>query len=136
MSILTKIIGGGIGEMANGIAGAIDRFVETDEEKKAADILLMKVQQEPDSWQAEVNKIEANHRTIFVAGWRPFIGWICGVGILWKFILMPVTIMILQILNKPATIPNIETGELMTLIFALLGLGGIRTYEKKHNLTK
>ncbi len=64
-------------------------FVETSEERKAADLLLMKVQQNPDKWQSEINKIEAGHRTIFVAGWRPFIGWICGSGLAFHFIIFP-----------------------------------------------
>jgi len=58
---LAGLIGGSVGQAANGVASAINQFVETPEEKKAAEVLLMKVQQEPDKWQAEINKIEAGH---------------------------------------------------------------------------
>lgn len=133
--ILSKLIGGSIGEMANGVAAAIDRFVETPEEKAAAQLLLMKTQQEPDKWQAEINKIEAGHRTIFVAGWRPFIGWVCGVGIAWHFILRHVADMFIQLGGKTVDLPVIESGELISLALAMLGMGALRSYEKKNNLT-
>lgn len=134
--ILGKLIGGGVGEMAEGVASAIDRFVETGEEKKAAEIILMKAQQEPDKWQAITNQIEAKHRTIFVAGWRPFIGWICGIGIGWHFVGYPFAQFICQLFNKTIALPIVETSALFTLILGMLGLGATRTYEKKHNLTK
>lgn len=133
--ILSKIVGGGIGDMADGIGKAIDRFVETDEEKKAAELLLMKAQQEPDKWQAEINKIEANHRTIFVAGWRPFIGWVCGVGLAMNFVAFPLMEWIAMLLEKTVVRPEIDTGALMTLVISLLGLGATRTYEKLKGLS-
>ena len=136
IGFFSKLIGGSIGEMAEGVAKAIDRFVETGEEKKAAEMLLLKMQQEPDKWQAQINMIEAGHRSVFVSGWRPFLGWLCGLGIAWVFIVGPVTQVIFQVLGTPIIMPEIATGELMTLVFAMLGLGGLRSYEKKHNLTK
>ena len=135
MGFLSSLIGGGIGNLAEGVSSAIDKFVETDEEKKAAELLLMKVQQEPDKWQAEINKIEAGHRSIFIAGWRPFIGWVCGFGLAYAFIVKPVAQAILTSCNVLTLMPSIQTGELMTLVFAMLGMGGIRTYEKRHKLT-
>lgn len=132
---LSKLVGGSLGEMANGVAGAIDRFVETKEEKAAAELLLMKVQQEPDKWQIEINKIEAGHRTIFVAGWRPFIGWVCGVGIAWHFIARHIADMIIQLGGKTVNLPIIESGELISLALAMLGMGALRSYEKKNGLT-
>jgi ABC-type sulfate transport system permease component len=134
--IFSKLIGGSIGEMAEGVANAIDRFVETGEEKKAAELLLLKMQQEPDKWQAQINMIEAQHRSVFVSGWRPSLGWLCSFGIGWVFIVAPITQVVFQALGTPIIMPEIATGELMTLVFAMLGLGGLRSYEKKHNLTK
>ena len=134
--IISKLIGGSISEMAGGVAEAIDRFVETGEERAAAERLLMKIQQEPDKWQAEINKIEAQHRSIFVAGWRPFIGWICGIGIGWHFILRHIADMIIQLSGRTVNLPMIDTGELISLALAMLGLGALRSYEKKNGLTK
>ena len=96
----------------------------------------MKVPQNPDKWQSEINKIEAGHRTIFVAGWRPFIGWICGSGLAFHFIIFPLMEWLSKLSKNPVTAPQIEVGALFTLVTALLGLGATRTYEKKHNLTK
>jgi hypothetical protein len=136
LGFIGKLLGGGVGEMAKGVASAIDTFVETAEEKKAAEIILMKAQQEPDKWQAVTNQIEAKHRTIFVAGWRPFIGWVSGIGIGWHFVGYPFAQFICEVLGKTVTLPVLQTGELMTLILGMLGLGATRTYEKKHNLTR
>jgi len=136
MGIIDKLVGSGIGGIAEGVATAIDRFVETDEEKKAAALLLAKVRQEPNKWQAEINKIEAGHRSLFVAGWRPFIGWVCGFGLAWKFVIAPLCLYVASLMGKAGVLPEINAGELIPLVMALLGLGGIRTYEKKQGLTK
>ena len=135
-SFLGKMVGGGIAETAKGVADVIDRFVETAEEKKAAEILLMKIQQKPDEWQAEINKIEASHRSVFIAGWRPFIGWVCGVGLGFHFVVFPLIEWIAALFNRVIPAPSIEVGALMTLVISLLGLTATRSYEKKHNLTK
>ena len=131
MGLLSKLIGGSIGQAAQGVATAINQFVETPEEKKAAEILLMKVQQDPDKWQAEINKIEAGHRNMFVAGWRPAVGWICVCALSWGWIIAP----ILQFIWPNRELPAIEIGQAISLIMALLGMGALRSYEKKNSLT-
>jgi len=136
MSFLSKIVGSGVGELAQGVASAIDTFVETDEERKAAQLLLTKVRQEPDKWQAEINKIEAGHRSLFVAGWRPFIGWVCGLGLAWKFVIAPLCLYVASLMGKAGVLPDINAGELIPLVMALLGLGSMRSWEKKSGLTK
>jgi len=129
-----KAIGSGVGTMAKDFAGIVDTFVETEEEKKAAAVILMKVQQEPDKWQAKINMIEAGHRTLFVAGWRPFIGWICGVGLGMHFILFPLLEWTSDLFGDKIVAPIVEWQVLMTLVLSLLGLGATRTYEKKNKL--
>lgn len=134
-SFLAKFVGGSISETAGGVAAAIDRFVETEEEKKAAEVLLTKVQQQPDKWQTEINKIEAAHRSIFVAGWRPFIGWTCGFGLAYHYILRDLMGVIIALSGKVVELPVLNTGELISLVMSLLGLGALRTYEKRSGLT-
>ena len=136
MNFISKIIGSGVSELATGVADVIDKFVETEEEKKAAELLLIKIQQQPDKWQMEINKIEARHRSIFVAGWRPAIGWICALGLSFHFIVFPLLEWGSTLAGNPIPIPKMESGELMTLVLSLLGLGGLRSYEKRHNLVK
>jgi len=132
MGILSWLLGGGVGKAAEGVASAIDKFVETPEEKKAAELLLMKMQQEPDKWQTEINKIEAGHRTMFVAGWRPAVGWVCVSALTWGWIVGP----ILVFLFPGREMPAIEVGQAISLVMALLGLAATRTYEKKNNLAE
>ena len=84
--IFGSIAGGGIVSAAEGVANIIDQFVETDDEKRAAELIKAKLMMQPSLAQVELNKIEAGHRSIFVAGWRPFIGWVCGFALLWHFI--------------------------------------------------
>lgn len=130
-SFFGKLIGSGANEVAQGVADVVDRFVETPDEKRAAEIIRKKIALEPDRWQAEINKIEANHRTILVAGWRPAIGWICACALAWGWILAP----ILQFLYPERPMPAIEVGQALSLVMAMLGMGTIRAYEKKNNLT-
>jgi len=77
--------------------------------------------------QAEINKIEAQHRTIFVAGWRPFIGWVCGVALAYNFILRDLLVWFIGPEQVP---PALQMEHLMTVLIGMLGLGGMRTFEK------
>jgi hypothetical protein len=80
--------------------------------------------------QAETNKIEAASTRLFVAGWRPFVGWICGFAVGFKFIGGPALFMVAQAFGHPVDLPVIETSELWPLLLGMLGLGGLRTVEK------
>lgn len=82
--------------------------------------------------QLEINKQEAKHGSIFVAGWRPFIGWVCGSALVWNFILRPIVSWV-AFLNgyDMVGIPELDTAELTTILLGMLGLGGLRTYEKR-----
>jgi len=131
MGLLSFLFGGGISKAATGIADAVDRFVETPEEKEAAAILRTKILQRPDKWQAEINRTEALHRSIFVAGWRPAIGWICAMALAWGWIVGPT----LEFFIPDRTMPVIEVGQAISLVMALLGLAATRTYEKQKGLT-
>ena len=82
------------------------------------------------SQQAEINKAEAGHSSIFVAGWRPYIGWVCGMAIAWAFLLAPMLSWLLPVMGVVAVVPPLQTEFLLELVFAMLGLGGLRTFEK------
>lgn len=82
--------------------------------------------------QLEINKQEAAHSNVFVAGWRPFVGWVCGTALAWNFVLYPVTQWVAFLYDVDLKgMPQLEAGELMTVLLGMLGLGGMRTYEKK-----
>ena len=130
--IFGSIVGGGIVSAAEGVANIIDRFVETDDEKKAAEIIKAKLMMTPSLAQIELNKIEAGHRSIFVAGWRPFIGWVCGFALLWHFILFDLLNWVsVNFLPHVTELPELSgTETLVTVLLSLLGLGAMRTAEK------
>ena len=80
--------------------------------------------------QAAINQAEAASNNLFVAGWRPFIGWVCGAGLAWAFIAMPIATWMLAALEIRQTLPRLEIEYLLELVVAMLGLGGLRTFEK------
>jgi len=80
--------------------------------------------------QTEINKIEAGHTSIFVSGWRPYIGWVCGMAIAWAFLVAPMLSWLLPVMGVVAVVPPLQTEFLLELVFAMLGLGGLRTFEK------
>jgi len=130
--MLDKLIGGGLVTAAEGVANIIDRFVETDEEKQAAELIKAKLMMKPSLAQVELNKVEAGHRSIFVAGWRPFIGWVCGFALLWHFILFDLlTWVTVNFFSHVSELPELTgTETLVTVLLSLLGLGAMRTAEK------
>ena len=117
------------------VTGLLDKFTE-DKDQKAAlahDLATMaeKHAHELARGQLEINKAEASHRNIFVAGWRPFIGWTCGVALFWHFVGLPITMFVIAWLQLDMPIlPKFEMETLMTVLMGMLGLGGLRTFEK------
>ncbi len=82
--------------------------------------------------QLSINMKEAEHASIFVAGWRPAIGWICGTGLLWNYVLQPIIMWVGFLFGYDlSAAPNLDIGELMGLLGGMLGMGGLRTYEKR-----
>jgi len=87
--------------------------------------------------QMEVNKQEAQHSSIFVAGWRTFVGWTCGVALAYSFILLPLMQFIAVIAEVDISkAPVLAMGELMTVLLGILGLGGMRSYEKRNGVAQ
>ena len=80
--------------------------------------------------QAQINEQEAKHRTIFVAGWRPFIGWVCGFALAYNFVLRDLLVWYIGVESAP---PALQMEHLMTVLIGMLGLGGMRTFEKFNN---
>ena len=79
--------------------------------------------------QLDINKMEASHDSIFVAGWRPFIGWVCGSALAYNFVVSP-------ILDIWLEVPKMDMTQLMPVLLGMLGLGGMRTFEKLKGVTR
>ena len=83
--------------------------------------------------QSEINKVEAQHRSVFVSGWRPFTGWICAVALLYNFVLRDFAIWVFGI---EQVTPALQMEHLMTVLFGMLGMGGMRSIEKIKDKTR
>jgi hypothetical protein len=123
------------------VTGLLDKFIQ-DKDLKASlahDIATMAEKHSAENAlaQLEVNKTEAQHRSIFVAGWRPFLGWGLAVAMIWHFVLAPIAIFIFAYSGMEApTLPAFDMDSLMTVLLGMLGLGGLRTFEKSKGLAK
>ncbi len=130
MSFWSKLFGGAVAEPIDALGNAVDRIFTNDEERMQAQAVLDKIAQQPAILQAEISKIEAQHRSVFVAGWRPAIGWVCAIGLSFPFVINP----LIEWFGFKG--PEIQMDQLMELVVALLGLGTLRTFEKITGRTK
>ena len=80
--------------------------------------------------QSETNKVEAAHQSLFVAGWRPAIGWVCAAGFGWTFVGLPVMTWLMALIGVTTALPVIDSGILMELTFGMLGMGALRSFDK------
>lgn len=80
--------------------------------------------------QTEVNKVEAANTSVFVSGWRPFVGWVCGLGLGTQFLVAPLFTWVATLMGHPVVFPTLDLGTLVTCLAGMLGLGTLRTTEK------
>lgn len=117
------------------------RFLPEDKEKRAAAEREIEAQltthlAKIDLAQLDINKTEAAHRSIFVAGWRPFIGWSCGVALAWNYIAQPILVFTLAQTGNLVELPALDMSQMMPVLMGMLGLGGLRTFEKYKSVSK
>lgn len=124
----------------------IERVWPDPTEQAKAKLELMKLQQSGElakiAGQLEINKVEAQHSSIFVAGWRPFVGWVCGAAFAYTFVLQPVLVFAAQVVSTysgapvfdVALLPVLDWGILSSCLFGMLGIGAMRSYDKKNGV--
>lgn len=125
-----------IDKLIEPVSQILDKFIADKDLKIKLQHELNQELHKANMAQIEVNKVEAQHRTVFVAGWRPFTGWICASALAYHFILEPIIIFALATQNIQLTLPTFDMGSLLTVLMGMLGLGGLRTYEKAKGITK
>lgn len=127
-----------IDKLIGPVTGLLDKFIEDKDQKArlAHDLATMaeKHAQEINKAQLEVNKVEAGHASLFVSGWRPACGWVAVFGLAGNFMVIPFTNFVLALLKIEVTIPLIDTATMMPVLMGMLGLGGLRTYEKSKDI--
>ena len=132
MGILGKLLGGSVAQPIEAVGNVLDKLFTSDDERLDKKLLLERLAQEPKIAQVELNKVEAQHRSVFVAGARPFIMWVCGFGLLFAFLVNP----ILQWIMPEVGSPELPLDVMMELVLAMLGLGALRTVEKLQGRAK
>jgi len=112
------------------VAGILDKFIVDKDLKTKLEHELKAELHKANMAQIDVNKTEAAHKSLFVAGWRPCVGWICAFALAYHFILQPFAIFAISIAGMSYNLPEFDINSLMTVLMGMLGLGGLRTYEK------
>ena len=121
----------GFGTLLKDVRTAITGRAPLDPTKLAElEAKTLEIEQIVMSAQSKINEIEAASPSVFVAGWRPFIGWICGLGIFYQFVGHPLFIWIIAIAHLQISPPILDTEGLLGLVLAMLGVGTLRSYEK------
>ena len=124
-----------LGPIMDGVLRLIPDKNKRAEAKEQFEIQVLDAMGSLVQGQLDINKVEAQHGSIFVAGWRPAIGWICGFALAWNFVIQPLLLwaawMFPEVAPDISTAPKLDTDELMTVLLGMLGLGGLRTYEKR-----
>jgi hypothetical protein len=118
------------------ITGLLGKFIEDKDQKSALahEIATMsqKYAQESALAQIEIYKVEAAHPSLFVSGWRPAVGWCCVFAMAGNFIIIPFSNFVLALLDQNVIIPLVPLDTMMPVLMGMLGLGAMRTYEKKN----
>ena len=125
-----------IDKLIGPITGLLDKFIEDKDQKArlAHQVATMADEhaQELAKGQLEVNKVEAAHKSLFVSGWRPAVGWVCVLGMFGNFITIPFSNFVLALFGIDIVIPLVPLETMMPVLMGMLGLGAMRTYEKKN----
>lgn len=104
---------------------------ETAEKQQQLAAVLSMVQ-----GQMAINQAEASNPSTFVAGWRPFIGWVCGLACAWNWMGLPVAKVLLDYFGHPVSMSPADLSEMMPVLMGMLGLGGLRTFEKVQGVAR
>lgn len=111
-------------------AAAADAKVKVMEMAQRGELAYLDADLKLATGQMEVNRAEAQHQSIFVAGWRPAIGWVCAAAFAFKFVVGPAAAVLMTMAGHPITLPEFDFSEMSTILLGMLGLGTLRTVEK------
>lgn len=126
--------------IASGIGTLIDRLIPDEAEKAKAKIelesRLFEAANQANLAQIDLNKVEAASPSLWKGGWRPAVGWVCAAALAWQFVIAPLLVWGAAAIGHPLPPPPTLDGMLYELLFAMLGIGGLRTFEKAKGLTR
>lgn len=121
----------GLGAVSDLVSTVVNKIWpdKTEQEKQQLAAAVMVVQ-----GQLDINKEEAKNPSVFVSGWRPFIGWVCGAACTWNWIGLPMLKAAAVLYGSPVALSPADLGEMMPILLGMLGLGGLRTVEKMNGV--
>lgn len=120
-----------------GLFGLVDKLFTTEADRMAARLKLLELEKSGELAQIAVNTQEAKHSSVFVAGWRPFIGWVCGLSFTWVYLLRPMMDWVWAASGQPPLdLPVINMADMMAVLMGMLGLGALRTWEKATGVSR
>ena len=125
-----------IGDVIDAVKDIVSEVVVDKDQRNQINLELSKLENDRLLGQVEINKVEAASDSLFVSGWRPFIGWVAGGGVAWTFVLSPFVEFISRLLGWEGVMPELDANQLMALITAMLGVAGYRTYEKVQGVAR
>ena len=118
----------------------LDKFIEDKDQKAALAHEIATIADKQANEQAiaqiQLNSVEAAHQSLFVAGWRPAVGWVCALAMLLNFILIPFINLGMEFAGQDMRLDLIEMDTMMPVLLGMLGLGGMRSYEKARNVAR
>jgi hypothetical protein len=135
----------GLSLLIGPIMEIVNKIIPDPQQKAEAQLKLLQMQQAGEfkqidadiqlaQGQVDINKIEASSESLFKSGWRPFVGWVCGIAFGMKYLGGPVAFIAAQWFGKHIELPPIDMLEMMPLLFGMLGLGAYRSWDKKNGV--
>lgn len=127
---------GGVGEMAVKLRQAF-KGIELDPNKAAEiEAKLAELQVAAIQAQTKINEVEAASPSLFVSGWRPFVGWVCGLGFAYTFLINPLLALVITVYRPELILPVLNSSELTTILIGMLGLVGARSFERYNEVER
>lgn len=120
----------GIGAVSDILKDVADKIWPNPAERDQYLLKAQELDNQLAAGQLAINQAEASNSNLFVAGWRPWIGWVCGVAFAYHFVLQPLLAFIMAAFGHVVPLPSFDMNALSTVLMGMLGLGGLRTFEK------
>lgn len=129
------------------ITGVLDKVLPDPQAAAAAKLKMLEMAQAGElaalaadtdlaKGQLEINKVEAASPNLFIGGWRPAVGWVCAAAFAWNFIGLPIAMFATAYFGKQVQLAPAELGEMMPVLLGMLGLGGMRSFEKSKGVAR
>lgn len=136
LALLIPVLGNVVDKLFPDPAKAAEAKLEVMRLAQTGELAQLNADVQLATGQLDINKTEAASSSLFVAGWRPFVGWTCGIAFFAKFVGGPTVFVVSQWFGHSIVLPEFDFTEMSTILLGMLGLGGLRTVEKVKKVTE